>query len=551
MADETLVQTGRFDVSTVQVDQTVTAFMKKWGIPGGTFAVVRDGRLVYDRAFGYADMGANELVQPYSLFRIASLSKPITGIAIMKLMEEGRLTLEDRVFGSSGILNDATDTGIIKDPRALQITVRNLLQHTGGWDRQSATAKSYLVDGDPMFNAISIAKDEGVPAPADQTAIIKFMLKQDLDFNPDTKYAYSNFGYCILGKVIEKITGQPYESYVHSYIWDPLFQAHASSDRQYPRLGRNLEYYRAHTEVKYYQTGNTQSCYGTGELVPWQYGGWNLEAMAAHGGWVTSAADLLRLVVAVDPNRSMPPKLINPDTARVMVQTSTFEDYGMGWRYNSTDQNWFHNGLLAGTSSYIIRANSGISMIATFNQRSTPVDVYFDDMDSMLWAAVKNVAWPSVHLWERKLVIKHKVYEGDYQTVFEDVAGKGYHLISVNGYVVNNKTYFNSVFEKFPESFLGDGFHNLTADEYQKKFVELKEEGFRPIHIDTYLLNGQVRYAGSFLQTPGPAWIAHHGLAEAQHNRQYDEHIRDGYHLIQKSELDHRGRKYIASLYSK
>ena len=81
--------------------------MKKWTIEGASVAIAKDGKLVYARGFGYADTAAGIETQPYSKFRIASISKLVTAVAIMKLQEEGKLSLDDKVFGPEGILNDS------------------------------------------------------------------------------------------------------------------------------------------------------------------------------------------------------------------------------------------------------------------------------------------------------------------------------------------------------------------------------------------------------------------------------------------------------------
>ena len=111
-------------------DQSVRDLMRKYAIPGGAVALVRDGKLIYARGFGYADVENKTPVQPDALFRIASMSKPITSAAIMKLVEEGKLNLDDRVAPFIAYLTPAP--GATMDPRWEQITVRHLLDHTGG-----------------------------------------------------------------------------------------------------------------------------------------------------------------------------------------------------------------------------------------------------------------------------------------------------------------------------------------------------------------------------------------------------------------------------------
>jgi N-acyl-D-amino-acid deacylase len=180
-------------------DQGVRDVMQKYKIPGGAVAVVRNGKLLYARGFGYADVENKTLVQPDALFRIASVSKAITSAAIMKLVEDGKLALDDRV---APLIADLTPpAGATVDPRWDAITIRQLLDHTGGWDRDKPGGF------DPMFVPAMAAAAVGAPAPASAETIIRFMKGRPLDFNPGEKFVYSNFGYCILGRVIESLSG--------------------------------------------------------------------------------------------------------------------------------------------------------------------------------------------------------------------------------------------------------------------------------------------------------------------------------------------------------
>ena len=180
-------------------DPAIERFMQDRAVPGGALAVVKDGRLVHARGYGWADRDRQDPVNPTSLFRIASVSKPITAIAILQLAGRGRLDLNARVFGLLQ-LESRIPKGRTLDERWKRVTVRQLLQHTGGWDRD----RSF----DPMFRPGPIAESLGEPAPASAGAVIRYMLGQPLDFDPGTRHAYSNFGYCLLGRVIEQISGQ-------------------------------------------------------------------------------------------------------------------------------------------------------------------------------------------------------------------------------------------------------------------------------------------------------------------------------------------------------
>src|SRR5579862_146193 len=206
-----IVVTGADQPAMASFDRMLTALMQKYEIPGGAVAVAKNGRIVFAHGYGWADRENREAAAPDSLFRIASLSKPFTSAAILKLVEEGKLTLDDHPFG---ILNLKPPPGRKQDPRLATITIRELLQHSGGWDRDKAF--------DPMFIPVKAAKEVGAPVPASCETVIRYMLGEPLQFDPGTKYAYSNFGYCVLGRVIEKLTGRPYEAYVQQEILAPI-----------------------------------------------------------------------------------------------------------------------------------------------------------------------------------------------------------------------------------------------------------------------------------------------------------------------------------------
>lgn len=170
------------------IDQLVTNFMTSYGVPGGAVGFVKDGRLVYVRGFGYANSNTLEVVQPDSLFRIASLSKAITAVAMLKLVEQGKVSLDQPAFP---LLNYPPPTypGATVDPRLNSITIRQLLNHTGGWDRNTATNPDGGIGFDPTVNwTVQAAKDMGTAAPADAATVVRWMLGKPLQFEPGTQY---------------------------------------------------------------------------------------------------------------------------------------------------------------------------------------------------------------------------------------------------------------------------------------------------------------------------------------------------------------------------
>jgi CubicO group peptidase (beta-lactamase class C family) len=300
----TFAQTGIPAGSMGQCDTKMKNFMAKYQIPGATFAITKNGKLVYMRAFGTANLAGTELTQPYHMFRIASLSKQITSIAIMKLIENGQLSLSDKPFGPGGILNADPyfANANVTDLRVYNITIQNLLEHAAGWNRDLPMSPSPLPPypwgyggSDPIDFPLHVTQTLGEPNPVSRRSMIKFSIQKGLDFTPGTAFNYSNIGYLVLGEVIEKKTGLTYENYVKQNIFAPLGIYDI-------RLGRNLLANKLEREVEYATKPpfTSLSVYGTGQEVPLEYGGVSVEAMDAHGGWIATSRDFVRLLTAVD-----------------------------------------------------------------------------------------------------------------------------------------------------------------------------------------------------------------------------------------------------------
>jgi N-acyl-D-amino-acid deacylase len=384
--------TGNAAPGTAALDDMMTSLMRKWKIPGGALAVVKDGRLIFAHGYGLADRDAGTPVEPDSLFRIASISKPITAAAILLLVEQGRLSLDAKVLD---VLKPPVIAGKIQDQRWRQITIRQLLAHTAGFDRE----KSF----DPMFRSYDIAEATHTPPPADTTAVIHYMLGRPLDFAPDTKWAYSNFGYCLLGRVIEQVTGRSYADAVQDMVLRP-----AGIKRM--QIGRTRLSGRLPGEVRYYVPGDPK-CRSVfpdeKEQVPCPNGEFYLEALDSHGGWVASAIDLVRFATALDGSRE--PCLLKPESRRLLetrpsplAKTSAY--YGLGWNVRPVGKgaNWWHNGSLPGTMTLLVRTHNGLCWAALFNLRPQDQRAFLAELDRVIWEAVGRVPkWPQQDLFSQ------------------------------------------------------------------------------------------------------------------------------------------------------
>lgn len=380
-------QTGNHVPELVNFDTEMLNLMDQYDVPGGQLAITLQGRLVYNRGFGYADSTTHTPVQPDHIFRLASVSKPVTAVTIMYMVEQGWLNLDDTVFGDAGILNDTIYQNIL-DSRVYDITIRNLLTHSGGWNRD--------ISGDPMFDSYDIASAMGVTPPASAVTAIQYVLShQSLDFTPGTQYQYSNLGFCILGRVIEKVTGQNYEDYVRNIILAPL-----GIDDMH--VGFNLPENKLPKEVNYYDYPGSSlgySVYDNTTRVPWPYGGYNIEAMDAHGGWVASAKDLCKLMTAID-GFSSKPDMLSPSTINTMVNpSSTNANYALGWAVNSNN-NWWHTGSLPGTITEIVRSSYQLNWAILLNTRPSNSNALSTAVDNLVWNVLPTItSWPSHDLF--------------------------------------------------------------------------------------------------------------------------------------------------------
>lgn len=398
-ATEKVPTTGRANPNLASFDHLLVEFLREHQLPGGaSLAVARNGRLVYARGYGYADQETREPVQPNSLFRIASVSKPFTSAAILQLVERGRLRLEDSVLDVLH-LEVPTGSGVHFDSRWRRVTILHLLQHRGGWDRD----KSF----DPMFHSRAIVKELKIKPPAKPHDIIRYMLRHPLDFEPGAKDVYSNFGYCLLGRVIEKVSGQSYEQYVRKEVLTPL----GIHDM---RIGATLLEKRAPHEVRYYVGKNAlaQAVMGPnlGEKVPWPYGGWCLESMDSHGGWLASASDLVRFAGAFqDPHRC---KILSAKSIAIMLARPPGEAgftakgkprdayYACGWEVRPVGDtgrcNFWHGGLLDGTSTLLVNRYDGLTWAVLFNSsKKTKKEEPAGAIDPLMHEAADAVThWP-------------------------------------------------------------------------------------------------------------------------------------------------------------
>jgi D-alanyl-D-alanine carboxypeptidase len=297
-----------------QFDQTLAAKLIGRGAQGLSVAVARDGRLVHTAGIGVANGFTGEGVTSASTFRIASVSKTLLAIAVMQLVDEGALGLDQPVLGPV-----ADDLGVpLGDPAMSTTTLRQLLGHVSGFPEYERT----------FFGGIV-----GSCADAARRGLTGGLLGP-----PGTVFRYSNMNYCLLGLVVERATGRSYVEEITDRVLRPL----------------------AITDMRIATTANV----GPNEVLHPTTPGRNfLEALGPAGAWVGTPTDLVRIVDAIPD-----------DVAGTMSKPAAFVPYpdpdrwyGLGLIVYDGGRSWGHTGTLEGARAMVVHRGDGITWSVLVN----------------------------------------------------------------------------------------------------------------------------------------------------------------------------------------
>ena len=367
------------------IEKEANEFLKQWNLAGMTMSIVKDGKLVYANGFGYSDVETKQPVLAGNLFRVASVSKLITAVAIMKLVENKSISLDSKVFGPKAILKDPVFNSV-SDKRLYNITVRQLLAHTGGWS---------VHYGDPAFNSLVVIERTGETGAATMDSYCRFVASRKLHFEPGTRSSYSNMGYMFLGKVIESVTGKKYEDFVRNEVLKPIGIADMHIGRSY-LSGRRVN------EVKYYESEESPmipAYDGSGRMVPKPYGGNPIELLGPAGGWIASSVELAKLMVQIDGFRNVP-DMFSQNIISQMVINDKLKG-PLGWKVVKDNGEWIRTGSMAGTSAILKRQSNGFSWVVIINSSSWKGPRLPAYVNYMMGKIEKNTSnWPKHDLFK-------------------------------------------------------------------------------------------------------------------------------------------------------
>ncbi|MDO5569954.1 MAG: serine hydrolase domain-containing protein [Bacteroidales bacterium] len=378
---------SEFD-QTKRFDRNVERFINKWNITGASLVVMKNDSLIYAKGYGFADKEHNIRMDVNNIFRVASVSKLITATAIMKLCEEGKLSLDSKIFGHDGILNDSVYLSY-RDKKIENITVENLLRHQGGFSRGQ---------GDPMFDYDILKKRTGAQYPFTCDDVITYILKSRLPYRPGTVNSYSNIGYAVLEKVIEKCSNTNYETYVRNYILLPAGCFNMHLGNSYPE-----EAYR--NEVHYYEQPDQDLVPNPADesiFIRKCNGGNDIKFLGAAGGWIASPIELARLVVSISGSPLYDQVLKKRSIQRMIEPVKN--TYPLGWIAATEGGELIRTGTMSGTSALIRYKKNDFSYIFVTNTSTYKGSSLSIEIRKLMDKELNNVKnWPSRNLFEASM----------------------------------------------------------------------------------------------------------------------------------------------------
>lgn len=269
-----------------KIDKLANETRARTGVPSASVAVVKDGQIVYVKAYGDAKLDPKTPAKPEMRYSIGSISKQFTAAAILMLQEKGRLSLDDKV---AKYFPDLT--------RANEVTIRQLLSHTSGY--QDYWPQDYVMK--PMLSPTTARK------------IMDTWAKKPLDFEPGTKWQYSNTNYVIAGAIVEKVARMPFFQFLQQNIFKPLNMT-SVMDIDQARL----------TESD--PTGYMRFALAPLRVAPKEGTGW----LFAAGELAMTAEDLAKWDISIMDRKLMRPSSYLALGTETLLKNGVGTNYGLG-----------------------------------------------------------------------------------------------------------------------------------------------------------------------------------------------------------------------------
>ena len=310
-----------------KIDSLAADILAKTGVPSASVAVVKDGQIAYVRAYGHARLEPQTAAKPDMRYSIGSISKQFTAAAMLILQERGKLSLDDKV---ARFVPDLT--------RANEVSIRQLLSHTSGY--QDYWPQDYVM---PMMLQ-----------PVTAQRILNTWGRKPLDFDPGTKWQYSNTNYVIAGLIVEKVSGMPMMQFLQQTVFNPL-EMQSVSDTDQAKLGDTDP------------TGYMRYALGPLHPAPKEGKGW----LFAAGELAMTAEDLAKWDVSIIDQRLMKASSYRDFETEIVLKDGLGTRYGLGVDIRSefSHRMLSHGGEVSGfTAENMVFPDDHVAVVVLTNQ---------------------------------------------------------------------------------------------------------------------------------------------------------------------------------------
>lgn len=348
-----------------KIDKVATDALAKTGVPSASVAVVKDGQIAYLHAYGNARLDPATPAKPEMRYSIGSISKQFTAAAILLLQEQGKLSLDDKVAKFIPSLT-----------RANEVTIRQLLSHTSGY--QDYWPQDYLM---PMMLQ-----------PVTAQKILDTWARKPLDFEPGTRWQYSNTNYIIAGLIVEKASGEPLLQFLQEKVFTPLNMKWVA-DTDKAKLGDTDP------------TGYQRYALAPPHPAPKEGSGW----LFAAGELAMPAEDLAKWDISIINQKLMRPASYQEFETEVLLKNGLGTGYGLGVAVSSEfgHRSLSHGGEVMGfTSENVVFPDERLAVVVLTNQDAAGASGAIAGGIAPLLLASDDPSTPE------KLVQARKIFEG-------------------------------------------------------------------------------------------------------------------------------------------
>jgi D-alanyl-D-alanine carboxypeptidase len=305
-----------------KIDDYIRAEMEKQHIPGLSLAVIKDGKIIKVEGYGLANLELNIPVKPDTIYKIGSISKQFIATGIMLLVEEGKLSLEDKI---SKYLEGTPETW-------KEITVRHLLTHTSGIIREA-----------PGFDIFKVQADADV---------IKTAYPGALRFAPGEKWEYCNVGYFALAEIITRVSGKLWADFINERVFMPVGMSVTRTTTMKEIIANRADSYdwennKHHNAVEFL-------------------------ALRPSGAFISNVLDLAKWDAALYTDKILKQSSRDQMWTPVTLNNGQSHPYGLGWNINPVNGHKImrHGGTLSGFRSEFARfVDDGLTIIVLTNCR--------------------------------------------------------------------------------------------------------------------------------------------------------------------------------------